>query len=194
MDSFQLRYALITKLDIFSAVCAEDQLHFLKPGKSFAIIVNNQPSTKDGMHWVCMYKSKNSKVVEFFDSFGLGVKYYPKTISTFCKKHGSFVKQNRIQFQSNLSDTCGNFCVWFLLTRNKFKAFSTAINKLSTSDTVGNDKRVLSFTRKMFTFPSFSDCKDMCKKICEMKNQPFSEICYQVGKQCFRIESGLHAK
>lgn len=58
MDSYQLRYALIKSLPIFTAVCAEDQLKDIKPGKSFGVICNNKKSSSEGMHWICFYKSK----------------------------------------------------------------------------------------------------------------------------------------
>jgi len=58
MDSYQIRYALIKSLPFFTAVCAEDQLKSINPGRSFGIVVNNQNSSKEGMHWICFYKSK----------------------------------------------------------------------------------------------------------------------------------------
>lgn len=194
MDSYQLRYALITSLPIFTAVCAEDQLKSIKAGKSFAVIVNNQPSTKEGMHWICFYKSKDSRAVEFFDSYGLGIDFYPKSLQQFCKKHGSFITQSKSQYQSNMSDVCGDYCLWFLLSRFKRKSFASTLSSLSRSDQERNDHLVDSFVKRKFKFPNFVDCKEQCKKLCKMKNVPFSEVCYQKGKRCFRIGGNLFEK
>jgi hypothetical protein len=133
--------------------------------------------------------------VEFFDSFGLGLHFYPKAIRNFCKRNGSSVTQSRIQYQSNFSDVCGNFCLWFLITRHKsHKSFSKTLSSLSETNRIGNDNLVESFTEHNFTFPKFSDCKDECIRLCKMKKMPFSEVCYQKSKTCFRIQSRLIEK
>jgi hypothetical protein len=192
MDSYQLRYALITKLPIFTAVCAADQLRKVKAGKHFAIIVNNQPSTKEGMHWVCFYKAKDSKEIEFFDSFGLGIHYYPKSLFNFCRKNGKIIHQTKYQYQSNLSDVCGNFCVWFLLNRHKHHNIKKTLAALSSSELLKNDKLVKEFTDKKFSFPKFLDCKAECKSLSKKKQLPFSEVCYQKAKRCIRLQGKLY--
>ena len=123
MDSFQLRYALLRSLPMFTAVCASDQLKFFNKQDSFAVIVNNEPSNENGMHWICFFKEPHSNIVEFFDSYGMNISFYPSTILNFCRKHASKIRYNTIQFQSNLSDYCGHYCLWFLIHRFFKKSF-----------------------------------------------------------------------
>lgn len=132
--------------------------------------------------------------MEFFDSFGLGIRFYPKSLFNFCKRNGDFIRQSKIQYQSNLSDVCGNFCVWFLLTRHNKGDIHKTVSYLSSKNLVGNDKLVQSFTSEEFSFPTFSDCKKECKRLCGMKKMPFSEVCYQKGNRCFRIQGKLYEK
>ena len=86
MDSYQLRYALLYSLPIFTAVCAKDQLKLLNPSSTFAVVCNNESSTERGMHWVCFFKNSNTNVIEFFDSYGMGIDFYDKSFREFCSR------------------------------------------------------------------------------------------------------------
>ena len=53
---------------IFKKVCALDQLE--KPTFPFAYVINSDPSSEPGEHWVAVYFDKRGRG-EYFDSYGL---------------------------------------------------------------------------------------------------------------------------
>ena len=53
---------------IFKKVCALDQLE--KPTFPSAYVINSDPSSKPGEHWVAVYFDKRGRG-EYFDSYGL---------------------------------------------------------------------------------------------------------------------------
>ena len=59
---------------IFKKVCALDQLE--KPTFPSAYVINSDPSSKPGEHWVAVYFDKRGRG-EYFDSYGL-----PWSVST----------------------------------------------------------------------------------------------------------------
>ena len=61
---------------IFKKVCALDQLE--KPTFSSAYVINSDPSSKPGEHWVAVYFDKRGRG-EYFDSYGL---LLPWSVST----------------------------------------------------------------------------------------------------------------
>lgn len=191
MDSFQLRYALLKCLPIFTAVCACDQLELLKEHDSFAIIVNNEPSTENGMHWICFFKDSDKNVIEFFDSYAMNITFYPKSVLNFCNKQATHIRFSKAQFQSNLSDYCGHYCLWFLIHRYLTGSFQGAINKFSNNDLIGNDIIVKNFVLQHFNFPEFSNCKTICQEECLKQGLDFSNICVQASKQCTRLFNNL---
>src|SRR5665811_674558 len=191
MDSFQLRYALLKSLPIFTAVCASDQLELLGKHKSFAVIVNNEPSTKNGMHWICFFKDPTNDVIEFFDSYAMNISFYPTAILNFCRKNAHRIRFNKHQWQSNISDCCGDFCLWFLIHRYFSNSFEDAIKKFSTQNLKHNDKIVTDFVYQHFKFPEFSDCKKICQLECAKHGIDFTNVCIQMSKHCKRLSHNL---
>jgi len=193
MDSFQLRYALLNSLPIFTAVCASDQLELLQKQKSFAIIVNNEPSNKNGMHWICFFKDQNSDVIEFFDSYAMSITFYPVTVLNFCNAQAKHIRFNNIQFQSNWSDYCGHYCLWFLINRFYKGSFERTIKIFSRYNLIKNDKVVKDFVQQHFKFPEFSNCKLMCSdhEECVKNGVDLSSVCVQTSKCCTRLSNNL---
>ena len=79
-------------------------------------IVNTEPSFKKGEHWLAMYFDK-SRNCFFFDSFGHDPSFF--NMSKYIKKYSSGIKYNKDCIQDNFSDTCGHYCVFFLLLINR---------------------------------------------------------------------------
>jgi hypothetical protein len=190
MDSYQLRYCLLSTIDDYTYVCAVDQLHNIKTD-SFFVICNNQPSTENGMHWIAFHKSKQEKNVQFFDSFGLPLQFYPKQMIEFCKKHGINVSFSDKQYQSNFSDLCGNFSLYFLIKRAKGYTFDQIVKCFDTINLVENETIVKDFVSQNFKFPSFSECETFCKMECMKRGLDLSGVCIQQNKTCKRINSSL---
>ena len=80
------------------------------------LVVNTDPSWKQGAHWLAVYMDEN-RDLEFFDSYGQDPEQY-RLVYDFLKRNGQNKwKENRKQLQGPLSSTCGQFCLYFLLWR-----------------------------------------------------------------------------
>ena len=129
----------------FVGVFASDSLPKDKeyPG---AYIVNTDPSSKPGQHWIAFFLPEPGRI-EVFDSFGKD----PVTYSTdFAKWIGKdHVQNSRKTLQSNSTTVCGNFCLFFILLRCYDVTFKD-IASILTSNTALNDKFVHKFINKFF--------------------------------------------
>jgi len=129
-------------------------------------IFNNQTSKFGGQHWLALCKKDNR--IEFFDSYGLGLRFYGKHFVNFKKKY--VVHENNKKLQSIYSNVCGQFCLFYLYYRHKGYTMHE-IEKMFTSDSVRNDKIV-----KQFVFRKKCTCLDskcfiqICQNQCETIN------------------------
>ena len=86
MNSLQIERLLKNDSEtksVFKKVCALDQLE--KPTFPSAYVINSDPSTEPGKHWIAVYCDKHGQG-EYFDSYGLppafvGLKSYMDTYS-----------------------------------------------------------------------------------------------------------------
>ena len=72
-------------------------------------IVNTDPDTKPGEHWLAVYYTKYNQF-NFFDSYGLAP-------STYGFDNGVFSQRNKRCVQSAVSDACGQHCIYYLVNR-----------------------------------------------------------------------------
>ena len=72
-------------------------------------IVNTDPDTKPGEHWLAVYYTKYNQF-NFFDSYGLSP-------STYGFDNGVFSQHNKRCVQAAVSDTCGQHCIYYLVNR-----------------------------------------------------------------------------
>lgn len=124
---------------IWTGVYASDQL----PNKLFTpvgLIINTDPSSMKGMHWVAIYINDKGKLF-YFDSYGL--EPFVKSIQRFiCKNVQRSYQYNDLSMQGLNSNVCGQYCILFLYAMMKgknMKQFQSAFQKHSTSE---NDKFV----------------------------------------------------
>lgn len=187
MDSQQLRYVLINFINSPSAVCAIDQLKLL-PVQTTAIICNNQTSRQPGMHWVSFYKPTASNYIEFFDSFGMPIKFYGPEFSQFIRDSGAGLRVSNLQYQSNVSDLCGAYCLYFLIYRSRGFSFDQIVEQFSVTNLINNDVLIYKFVSKNLHFPKFSKCGVTCLGNCL---QNFGSVCVQINTKCVRQEQIL---
>ena len=91
-------------------VFARDELpNVKKERRPFALILNTDPRSKPGQHWLALYGPKDGPI-ELFDSFGLHPRSYGLahlSLTFSC-----------IQLQSSFSAVCGHYCIYFLYIRS----------------------------------------------------------------------------
>ena len=151
MNTLELQNILKVSIPktFFSSVLAADQLRSIN-FKQFALIVNNQPSSEPGMHWLAIFKQHRSKEIEFFDSCAMPLDFYDKTFSTFLNSKASIVRLNSIRIQPIRSKTCGHFCLYYLLHRIKGCSFEQLIQAFDEFDLERNDSIVREYVNDNF--------------------------------------------
>ena len=91
-----------------------------------ALIINEDPSTGNGTHWVACY-IENQNSICYFDSYG------KDPISVIKNYLDNFVniKKNNTRFQSFLSQNCGYYCIYFVFFICLNVPFKTIMKTLS---------------------------------------------------------------
>ena len=102
-----------------------------------ALVVNTDPCTEPGEHWVAIYFTPDVQG-EYFDSYGL-----PPTskVKRFLGKKAWHVIYNGVQLQGLVSSTCGHYCLFYLLHRCRNYSMADIVNMFG-SDTAQNDAHV----------------------------------------------------
>lgn len=95
-------------------VFARDELPDLKQERRpFALVLNTDPRSKPGQHWLAIFASLNGPI-ELFDSFGLSPSSYG--LAYLSPTH------SRIQLQSPFSAYCGHYCIYFIYKRSNSRS------------------------------------------------------------------------
>ena len=120
-----------TSRPVYQGTFMRDELKNLKPAHKMAFIMNTDPSSKEGKHWVaCYLDADHDKSLEYYDSFG---KDPPKGFDRDMKRvvdelnlpYMLKYKVNRIIEQKS-SDNCGFHAMRFLINRMKGNKFTEA--------------------------------------------------------------------
>lgn len=112
-----------------------------------ALIINTDPASKPGTHWICVFLNKDL-TGEYFDSFGLPPlrKEFTKFLSQTCPL-GYVV--NKLTIQDVTSENCGLYCILYVKLR--FKGYSPSeIYSLFCADTLLNDAKISVLQLKSF--------------------------------------------
>ena len=103
------------------------------------IICNTDVLSGEGIHWYCIFRTKQSEL-ECFDSLGIN-----EQKKNFLEKNFNFKGVQKLKFvctpvQSTFSNTCGHFVLYFLINRlyNKDKGFNELLNEIFCGDPVEN--------------------------------------------------------
>lgn len=104
-------------------VCASDNL----PKSARFVIANNDPSHLPGSHWVCMHIPRRGPA-EYFDSTG----HPPLPIfENYLVTRSSKYKKNVLRVQDYGTDTCGEFCVYYVDRRRRGWSFQKIMDTFS---------------------------------------------------------------
>jgi hypothetical protein len=129
-------------------------------------IANTDNYSQPGTHW-CVFYFTAPGVVEFFDTYGQRPgsynRHFVDYISRFTK-----VTFNERQLQSDVSNVCGLYCLFYLLHRLRGKSFRAIVN-IFASNTYENDAFVYQFM--MSSFPH-----------CVSENCVHNQSCKPLGK------------
>ncbi len=107
-------------------------------------IVNTDPQSKPGQHWILLY-FPTGDTCELFDSYGRE----PDGAVRKLIRPYQVVLANRRQVQSTLSSVCGAHCLYVAHHRARGIPMNEILNHYS-SDPVTNDHEVVEFVEQMF--------------------------------------------
>lgn len=113
----QLPQNKINHIGVFASDCLPS---YILP--STAIVVNTDPHTESGEHWVVLYLDQEAKsnarerCIEYFDSFGRPP--YQADFQKFLRhnSHRPF-KYNKYRIQGFNTSVCGHYCLTYLYCR-----------------------------------------------------------------------------
>jgi hypothetical protein len=72
-------------------------------------VINTQPSTLSGEHWLAVYITISK--INVFDPLGF---YYPSMLVNRIEKLNRPTFYNRVMYQNPMSETCGQYCLLWL--------------------------------------------------------------------------------
>ena len=139
MDTLTIEQYL-HQLKIPAKVLAMDEfLNVENRSDSGFYIVNNEPSTMDGLHWMAIVLSDSFQPNEFFDSFGENPNFYNQKMADIL---GSNCIYNNKILQSDYSNICGLYCIYYLFKHKNDMSMSN-ITSVFSSNVVYNDNLVV---------------------------------------------------
>ena len=171
MNTGQIENVLKNNMpDCFVGVFSSDKLPKIKEFPS-AFVANTDPSHKSGTHWVAFYlPSQNS--IEYFDTYGKSPKV--PAFQKFVK--GSNWKHNSKQIQGPLSSVCGQYCIYYLMKRNKGLELEDIISQFS-ENLYENDELIKCYVNDSFDLDTeqydFEFLgQQICKALCQYASLP----------------------
>jgi len=108
-----------------------------------AYILNTDPCTEPGTHWVAFYHPSPS-ILEFFDSFGRSPSFYGFSVPSTMH-----LLYNTRSFQSQNSLLCGQYCIMFIHNRSLGKSLQGILRRLDSLTPLKSDQLVLSYVNSL---------------------------------------------
>lgn len=136
MDEEQI-YRLLHSLDCFQGVFASNELPKHITRWPAAYIVNTDPRSKPGSHWVAIFAPQRSKI-EYFDPYGIPP--FVNSIIKFIRRNSKRWYFNDLQFQPSapLSTACGLYCILFVRIRCGRIGFNDFVKLFAKNNTVND--------------------------------------------------------
>jgi hypothetical protein len=186
MNTLQIDHALRSSSsnerarNIFKGTFALNQVplvYTLNP--PYGLVVNTEPSSQAGEHWIALYQSEQGRPVEILDTRGSS---YSKDLTA----HENYVQHvvdvlkiedyqmNRFPLQSPCSSLCGEYCVLFLYCRMMVDlSFDSYLSLFSETDLYANDRFVYHFVHQNFDILNYPR---------ETPALYSKKVCFQVAK------------
>jgi hypothetical protein len=123
------------------------------------LVVNSAPLPDPGEHWVGIYIKNYKSPIEFFCSYGLGLRFYNHYFQDFSNRVGKGVVENVKPIQNINSRVCGQYVLYFLFKKYYGCSRITLYAKFS-NDYRANDVYVRKFISRHKCLFHFKCCKN----------------------------------
>jgi len=147
MFSYELRTCLDQINTPYYGVYPRDRIPRLMQTPA-GIIVNTDPHSKPGTHWVAIYVDEYRRGA-FFDSYG---RPPLREFASFMQRNSVVSEYSHRMLQDVSSNVCGEYCVLYLYYRSIGVGMSEFLDLFS-SDTVVNDNVAERLFDDLFTRP-----------------------------------------
>lgn len=128
---------------IFVGVFAINELRVAPKQRPCAYVVNTDPISKPGKHWVAIYLTRTMEG-EYFGSFGIPP-VQPKFRKFLDKNAPEGWLYNDESIQHPFSTVCGEYCVFYLLYRCRGTSMATIVRMFDENNQEDNDILVKDF-------------------------------------------------
>src|SRR5437773_2789938 len=115
MDTQELRRELSRWRPFALGVFPSSELTNLTINSGEGAVINTAPSGTEGQHWLALYRAPEDGVLEMFDPYGLPLEAFPIVKEQLIKNNEVQVRRNSGQLQSDRADSCGIYCLLFLM-------------------------------------------------------------------------------
>ena len=132
-------------------VFAADRLPKTIPTLPCGFIANTDISSKPGQHWLAFFIRDNN-VVECFDSYGQNPGVYNGLFTSWIHGHAKTVLVNGQHLQSNYSNVCGLYAVYFLRHRLLGEGMNQILNTFNITDMEANDSYILNLFSRVYPY------------------------------------------
>ncbi len=124
-------------------VLSMDRLPHVVPHSRSFFIINTDPSTKPGSHWVMACLGSNGLNM-FFDSLGKKTSYYHAGLARFMGRDYAMAPY---ALQPENSQRCGQYVLFMCLYLARGYGLSHAFHRVFSTSKVHNDKLIADFYR-----------------------------------------------
>jgi hypothetical protein len=145
----------------------------------YGLVVNTEPSSQAGDHWIALFQSERAQPVEILDTRGDSYSkeltapenYIPHLLDVLMIDDYQI---NRLPLQSPCSSLCGEYCILFLYCRMMLGlSFESYLSLFSETDLYANDRFVYDFVHQHFEILNYPR---------ETPALYSKKSCYQVAK------------
>lgn len=112
----------------FGGVFARNKVPTIPKRKYISYVVNTDPSHKPGEHWVAFFFTPSE--VYYFDPYGIPPARFERILNSRRKRH---YFGRRLQ---GLGQTCGHYCLYFILCMQTHYAFNIFGNNFNVNDRI----------------------------------------------------------
>jgi len=115
-------------------------------------IINTDKSTEVGVHWYCAFKSSKVKL-EIFDSLGVDSSKKSFLLNSVKVQGIKLLEFNSTKFQSDDSNSCGKFVLYFIVNRlyNLDHSFKDILNEIFVPKQEENEEKVQKYYQEILS-------------------------------------------
>ncbi len=124
----------------FSGVYSSDTLPKRRIFPLESGVVNLEPHTKRGSHWVCFYNDPSKPYVEYFDSYGCPADDF---LERFLRTSNKPILAQSNQLQADGSEECGWYCIFYVKQRANGKDPLNIISEFTDEPSRHNESLVI---------------------------------------------------